>query len=207
MTLKRARAMDNAVEIGNAAYNLALCHVILGQLDQAEVSLAEAKVAFERSGSIPADVLMLEATVAQRQGNMESSLALADQVLSTSPDEIHRFQGWLLKGVIASEHRDIARARAALAEAEKIRFTEPALLAAKEQLSGRILLLEDNPAGAAAAFDRAAACFQEAKRYRAMAMALRHAGEAYRKAGDTARSENRLLRAQRSLAAQGEQAE
>lgn len=207
MALKRARAMDDAVEIGNAAYNLALCRVILGELDLAEASLAEARVAFERGGSIPADVLMLEATVAQRQGRPEQSLVLADQVLSTSPDESHRFQAWLLKGVIACEHSDTTRARAALAEAEKIRLTNPVLLAAKEGLTGSILLLEENPIGAAAAFDRAAARFQEARRYRAMALALRRAGEAYREAGDMARAENRLLRARRSLVAQGEKAE
>jgi len=28
--------MDDATEIGNAAYNLALCQILLGQLDQAE---------------------------------------------------------------------------------------------------------------------------------------------------------------------------
>ena len=138
--LQRARAMDDATEIGNAAYNLALCHVILGQLDQASVSLAEAKTAFKRSGGNPADVLLLEATIAQRHGKREQSLSLADQVLSASPDESHRFQVALLKGTIAREQGDVARTRAALAEAEKIRVTNPTLLAAKERLAGNICL-------------------------------------------------------------------
>ncbi|MBN2313587.1 MAG: tetratricopeptide repeat protein [Sedimentisphaerales bacterium] len=34
-TLNRASVIDDATEIGNAAYNLALCHIILEQLDQA----------------------------------------------------------------------------------------------------------------------------------------------------------------------------
>ena len=204
--LQRARAMDDATEIGNAAYNLALCHVILGQLDQASVSLAEAKTAFKRSGGNPADVLLLEATIAQRQGKREQSLSLADQVLSASPDESHRFQVALLKGTIACEQGDAARARAALA-AEKIRVTNPTLLAAKERLAGNIFLLEKKPVEAAAAFDRAGALYQKAKRWRDMALALRRAAEAYRAAGDTERAEDRLLRAQRSLAAQGEKAE
>ena len=67
--LNRAIAMDDATEIGNAAYNLALCHIILGQLDQASASLAEAKADVKRSGSNPADVLLLEATVAQGKAN------------------------------------------------------------------------------------------------------------------------------------------
>jgi tetratricopeptide (TPR) repeat protein len=191
--LNRARAMDDATEIGNAAYNLALCHILLGQLDQASALLAEAKAAFQRSGSNPADVLLLEATVAQRQGKLEQALSLADQVLSASPDENDLFQATLLKGTIACQQDDPARARTALAEADKHHIANAALLAAKERLAG--------------AFDRAAALFQKAKHYRDMALTLRRAGEAYREAGDTQRAEDRLFRAQRSLAAQGEKAE
>jgi len=205
--LNRAHAMDDATEIGNAAYNLGLCHIILGQLDQASVALAEAKAAFERSGSTPADVLLLEATVAQRQGNLEQALSLADQVLSASPDESHRFQVPLLKGTIACEQHDPARARTALAEADQHHVANTPLLASRERLAGNIFLLEGNPAEAAAAFDRAAALFQKAKRYRDMAMTLRRAGEAYQEAGDTQRAEDRLSRAKRSLAAQGEKTE
>jgi tetratricopeptide (TPR) repeat protein len=205
--LNRARAMDDAAEIGNAAYNLALCHIILGQLDQASALLAEAKAAFKRSGNNPADVLLLEATVAQRQGKLEQALSLADQVLAARPDENDLFQAMLLKGTIACDQGDPARARTALAEADKHHVTNAALLAARERLAGNIFLLEGNPAEAAAAFDRAAALFQKAKHYRDMALTLRRAGEAYQEAGDTQRAEDRLFRAQRSLAAQGEKAE
>jgi tetratricopeptide (TPR) repeat protein len=205
--LKRARAMDDAMEIGNAAYNLALCHILLGQLDQASVSLAEAKAEFKRSGSNPADVLLLQATVAQRQGRLEQALSLADEVLSESPDEDYRFQVALLKGIIACEQNDPARARASLVEADMYHVTNVSLLAARERLSGNIFLLEENPAEAAAAFDRAAALFQTAKHYRDMALALQRAGEAYREAGDKQNAEDRLYRATRSLAAQGQKVE
>jgi tetratricopeptide (TPR) repeat protein len=205
--LDRARAMDDATEIGNTAYNLALCHILVGQLDQASASLAEAKVAFERDGGNPADVLLLEATIAQRQGNLDQALSLADEVLSASPDESHRFQVALLKGTIACGQDDPVRAKAALVEADQHHVTNAALLAARERLVGNIFLLENNPAEAAVAFDRAAALFQVAKHYRDMAITLRRAGEAYREAGDTQRAEDRLSRAARSLAAQGQKAE
>jgi len=205
--LNRAHAMDDATEIGNATYNLALCHILLGQLDQANALLAEAKAAFTRSGSNPADVLLLEATVAQRQGKLEQALSLADQVLAASSDENDLFQAALLKGMIACDQGDPTRARTALAEASQHHIANAALLAARERLAGTIFLLEVNPAEAAAAFDRAAGLFQKAKRYRDMALTLRRAGAAYRDAGDTQRAEDRLFRAQRSLAAQGEKAE
>ena len=188
--------MDDATEIGNAAYNLALCQILLGQLDQASAALVEAKAAFQRSGSNPADVLLLEATIAQRQGKLEQALSLADQVLSASPDESHRFQAALLKGTVACQQNDPARARTALAEADKHHVAHAALLAARERLAGNIFLLEGNPAEAAAALDRAAALFQKAKHYRDMALTLRRAGEAYREAGDTQRAEDRLFRAE-----------
>ena len=205
--LNRAYAMDDATEIGNAAYNLALCHIILGRLDHASALLAEAKAAFKRSGGNPADVLLLEATVAQRQGRLEQALSLADQVVSASPDESHRFQVALLKGMIACGQDDPALARIALAEADKHLIANAPLLAARERLAGNIFLLERNPAEAGAAFDRAAALFREAKHYRDMAITLRRAGEAYKDAGDTQRAADRLSRAKSSLAAQGEKAE
>jgi len=205
--LNRAIAMDDATEIGNAAYNLALCHILLGQLDQASASLAEAEAAFKRNGSNPADVLLLEATVAQRQGRLEQALSLADQVLSASPDENDLFQATLLKGTIACDQDDPASARTSLVEADKHHVTDAPLLAARERLAGNIFLLERNPAEAAAALDRAAALFQKAKHYRDMALTLRRAGEAYQEAGNTQLAEDRLSRAHRSLAAQGEKAE
>jgi tetratricopeptide (TPR) repeat protein len=205
--LNRARAMDDATEIGNAAYNLALCRILLRQLDQASAALVEAKAAFQRTGSNPADVLLLEATLAQRQGKLEQALSLVDQVLAASSDEGDLFQATLLKGTIACDQDDPARARTALGEADKHRVTNAALLAARERLAGNIFLLERNPAQAGAAFDRAAALFQKARHYRDMALTLRRAGEAYREAGDTQRAEDRLFRAQRSLAAQGEKGE
>jgi tetratricopeptide (TPR) repeat protein len=205
--LTRAFAMDDAAQIGNAAYNLALCQILLGQLDQAQATLADAGAAFQRSGSNPADVLLLEATVAQRQGKLEQALSLADQVLAASPDENDLFQATLLKGTIACDQDDLARARTALTEADKHHVTDAALLAARERLTGNIFLLEGNPAEAAAALDRAAALFRTAKHYRDMALTLRRAGDAYQEAGDTRRAEDRLLRAKCSLAAQGEKAE
>ncbi|MEJ2560923.1 MAG: hypothetical protein P8186_32830 [Anaerolineae bacterium] len=146
--LNRALAMDDATEIGNIAYNLALCHILMGQLDQASVSLAEAKAEFKRNGSSPADVLLLEATVALRQGRLEQALSLANEVLS-------------------------ARSNAAAAST--------GFLSSKRMFP--------------------------AKHYRDMALALQRAGEAYQKAGDRQHAEDRLFRAKRSLAAQGEKTE
>jgi len=58
-----------------------------------------------------------------------------------------------------------------------------------------------------AASDRPAALLQKAKHYRDVALALRRVGEAYQEAGDSNAQRNRLFRAKRSLAAQGEKAE
>jgi tetratricopeptide (TPR) repeat protein len=149
----------------------------------------------------------LEATVALRQGRLEQAMSLAGQVRPVSSDESHRFQVALLKGTIACQQNDPARARAALAEADRHPVANVPLRAARERLAGSLFLLERNPAEAAAAFDRAAAFLQKAKHYRDMALTLRLAGEAYQEAGDAQRAADRLSRAKSSLAAQGEKAE
>ncbi len=102
---------------------------------------------------------------------------------------------------------DPVQARAALAEAEQYHVINATLLAARKRLAGSILLLESNPVEAAAAFDRAAALFQEAKQYRDMALTLQRKGEAYQEAGDPQRAEDCLFRAKRSLTAQNQRAE
>ncbi len=200
--LKRATAMDDAAAISSAAYNLALCQVILGQLDQASATLADAESALRRSGENPADVWLLEATIAERRGQWEQALALTKQVLSASPEESHRFQAELLQGRVAFQQGDLAQAKAALAETSKHRIGNPTLLAAQDQLAGDIFLREGNPAAASRAFDRAASLFRQGTHYQDMATALYRAGQAYQQAGDTPRAEDRLMRAQRSLAAQ-----
>ena len=206
--LNRAHAMDDATEIGNTAYNLALCHTLVGQLDQASASLAEAKAAFERSGSNSRRRAVVggdHRSTARQPG--AGAVAGRPGAVGITGRKTIVFQAALLKGTIACEQNDPANAKTALAEADQHHVTNTPLLAARERLAGNIFLLEGNPAEAAAAFDRAAALFQKAKHYRDMAITLRLAGEAYREAGDTQRAEDRLFRAKRSLAAQGEKAE
>jgi len=200
--LTRATAMDDAAGISDAAYNLALCQTVLGQFDEAGATLADAREAMRRSGRNPADVLLLEATIAQRQDKWEQTLALADEALAASPNDDQRFQIALIQGTVACRQNDLTRARAALAETDKYRTTDGVLLAARERLNGNILWLEGNPAKAAAALDRAASLFQQAGQYHEMALTLARAAKAYQEAGDTQQAEDRRLRAERSLAAQ-----
>jgi tetratricopeptide (TPR) repeat protein len=147
-------------------------------------------------------VLLLEATIAQRQDKWEQALALADQALAASPNDSQRFQISLIQGTVACRQNDLARARAALAETDKHSTTNGVLLAARERLNGNILWLEGNPAKAAVAMDRAASLFQQAGQYHEMALTLARASKAYQEAGDTRQAEDRRLRAERSLAAQ-----
>jgi hypothetical protein len=200
--LQRARAMDHAAEIADAAYNLAVCQINLGHYPAAGERLQEARAALLRCHGNLADLALVQAKLAYLQGDRQAALLFAEQVLSTTastPTPSHRLQVLLLRGNLACDAQQATTARALLAEAERHDAPEPVLRAERERLAARLALLDGHFAAAAAAFDRAAASFQAAHHYRAMADALVRAGEAYRLAGDEPRAVDRAARAASSL--------
>jgi tetratricopeptide (TPR) repeat protein len=209
--LERARALDDAAEIGNSAYNLAVSLIAAGQYERAEAMLREAQSGLDRAGENLADVLLVQARLAQLQGNHAEARHWVEQVLAapgSNPDSGHLVQAALIRGSIAFENGDGAQARSALLEAEKtIRQTaDPALRAGLEQLRGKVALLEHQPGLAAEAFDRSAGLWRKAGRYRDLARDLARAGEAYQETGRLAVGGERFLRAARSSFAQGDEA-
>lgn len=209
--LTRARALDTATEIGNAAYNLAACRIALGEYDGARELLDEAESELGRAKANLADVLLLEAKLAHWQGRRDATLRFAGRVLAdpaSTPSPAHRAEVALLNGHLACDDREVARAWEALAEAaqQNKAGADPALLAGTERLRGRIFLLESNAGAAAGAFEREAAFFQKAQQPREMARALMRAGEAWRDAGQPAPGAERYFRAARSFFAQGDHA-
>lgn len=210
--LTRARALDDATDIGNAAYNAAACRIALGEHEPARELLREAGAELARAKVNLADVFLLEAKLAHWQGRRDDALRFATQLLSNpaaSPAPVHRAEISLLKGQLACDDRNTIRAQAALDEAlqqSKVANSVD-LRAGCERLRATILLLEKQPAAAAEAFEREAAFYQRARQPRAMVRALCRAGDAWRDAGQTATAAERFFRAARSSFAQGDQTE
>lgn len=206
--LRRARAMDDAVEIGNNAYNLAACMVRLESCDEARVLLVEAKREFERAGRETSPVVLLEAKAARLMGQLDDAVALADRLLQSpkAAGAAYRLQAELLKVEVACDRADPLAARLALSKAAKTAedANDAVLGADLAGVEARVFLLENAAAKAAAAFDRQAEANRKTGRYREMALALGNAGRAYLDAGILIPAGERFYRAARSLYAQGD---
>jgi tetratricopeptide (TPR) repeat protein len=210
--LMRARAIDNASAIGNAAYNLSACYISQGKHERARALLEEAKGEFSRSQGNIADILLVEAKVARLQGNPDEALVVSEQVLShraSLPTDGHRLQVYLLRGHIACDKGDIGPAFSELQTATKYanEVSDPSLHAGLLALEGRIYLGKNEPERAAKKFDNEATLLRKAERHREMVRALRSAAAAYMSAGDTRAGADRFFRASRSMFAQGEREE
>lgn len=196
--LRRARAIDSAPQIGDAAYNLAACWIHLNQLEKARDLLDEAKTEITSIHGNIADIQLVEAKVARLQGKSEEALMLADQVLSSPesyPTDNLRLQVYLLRGQIACDKDDAALA---LQELQKAKYTarlvsDPPLQADISALAGRIHLIKNEPVKAAKEFDNETRLLQQAKRYPEMAHALQNAAEAYLSAGDYSLAADRFF--------------
>jgi len=210
--LTRARALDTALAIGNAAYNLAICRLAQGENEKASHLLREAEIELIRAQAGLADVLLVKAKLAQLQGRHDDARRLIQRLLSdpaSAPAASHRVEAALVRGQLACDDGETARARAELDEATRqgAALSEPVLQAAGENLAGRINLLEKKPAEAAGHFDRESVLYQEARQPRELAAALRRAGEAWREASQPGLAAERFFRAARCSFAQGDPVE
>ena len=207
--LRRARAMDNAAQIGDAAYNLAACWIRLNQLENARNSLDEAKTEISGIHGNIAEIQLVEAKVARWQGHLKEALTLADQALSSQeskPTEDLRLQVYLLRGQIACDEGDAAQALKELQKAKSIArlVSRPPLQADISALAGRIHLIKNEHILAAREFDSETRLLRNAKRYPRMVRALQNAAEAYLSADNYSLAADRFFRAARSTFAQGQ---
>jgi len=206
--LDRARAMDNAELIGAQAYNVAVCLIETKRYDEATVVLQEAMAEERRRGGDPSDLMVALAKLAYRKGDRRGAAEEADRIIrgeGAIPGEAHLLDAHLLKARIAADALDAAAARASLAAAEPLAGDPPLphRVAALAGMRGRILLIENKPAEAGAAFDAEVDALREAGRYPDMAAAIERAGDAYLRAGIPAQAADRLYRSARALAGQG----
>jgi len=96
--LARARLTDNRDEVVRNAYNLALCRMISGKLDEAQHLLVQARVLAGENGTMAARILLAESEAARLAGEGPSSEQLARQALVAGADREGQVQSWLLQG-------------------------------------------------------------------------------------------------------------
>ena len=153
--------------------------------------------------SIPADILLLEATLLYRLDRQEEARRLTDQILTASnpPSAAVKSKAHFLLGLMAVRRGDTHQIRQ-----EIVALGEPAtpgLQADREELVGRLSMAEGNWNEAIEAFDRTAELRRENFDYSGMVNALAQAARACEQAGKFSEASKRYLRAGRSAARQG----
>ena len=203
--LERAYVLDDLNAIVDSQYNLAVCLAGMNSYAEALERVNQSKAELARTNqNIPADILLLEATVVHRMGKLKDAWQLTDMILldPSRLSEAIQSKTHFLRGLIAAERGDIHQLRHEIAS-----LGEPStvgLRADREELIGRLAMAESNWNEAIEAFDRTAEFRQDDFDYSEMANALALAARACEQAGKLSEASKRYLRAGRSASRQGE---
>lgn len=206
--LKRAYVLDDVNAIVDSQYNLAVCLVKLHDYDQALEQVRQSRAELTRAGRrIPADILLLEATVVYRMGNLDDAWQLTDTIIldPSRLSEAIRSKTHFLRGLIAAEWDDINQLRQEIVSLEIP--SAVGLRADREELVGRLAMAQSNWNEAIEAFDKTAEFRRDDFDYSEMVNALALAAWACEQAGKLSDASRRYLRAGRSAARQGESRE
>lgn len=206
--LTRARAINDAALGADAAYNLAMSEIGLGNYAAADRLLGEAFYDAGRASSGTADIVLLRAKVAYLDARLPDALTLIGEVTRATAAPSLQLQAMLLRGQILADTADAAGAKSELQAVERRAGSRaaltPAIGADLAKLEGTIARLEGRMDAAAQAFDAEAELLRTAHRYRDMGYALARVAEAYLAAGRYALAADRFFLAARSFEARGD---
>jgi tetratricopeptide (TPR) repeat protein len=203
--LERAYVLDDLNAIVDAQYNLAVCLTGLNAYVEALERVNQSKAELARTNqSIPADILLLEATIGYRMGKLDDAWQLTDKILldPSRLSEAVQSKTHFLRGLIAGEWDDINQLRNEIASLGKP--STVGLRADREELVGRLAMAESNWNEAIEAFDSTAELRRDDFDYSEMVNALALAAWVCEQAGKLSEASKRYLRAGRSAARQGE---
>lgn len=201
--LDRAYARDDAKTIGDVGYEHALALLRNGQAGDAAAQVRKIRRELERRGARAfASLHLLEAVAlyeadAPRDAYDAAARALAE---AGADDGQTRARAHFVHGMLAADDGHIVKSRTALQNMGAP--THAALLADKEMLKGRLLLLEKNLTAASHAFGNAADIRQELGDYIGMAKAMAAGADTAALSGDVSAAADLYYRAGRSAAVQ-----
>jgi hypothetical protein len=205
--LVTAHARDDAREIGELGYELAVVRLRRGEAQLAESQVRDTVADLERRDRKPfAELRLVQALALYAQDEQEPARALATSVVETpGVDPATAARAWHLRGMIAADRGDGAGLTAALAALPE--STLPALAADRLELAARQQAGNGAFDAARGGFGRVAALRRDAGDYVGLARALAAAGKAADASGDRAEAANLYIRAARSAAAEERRAE
>ena len=205
--MERASLIDAPEEAGRNAYNLALCHISMGQPIEAQKWLQQAKLSFGgKPGTSLAKVMVAEAEVARLGGRPEEAVTQAQAALSLGAAPAEKAQAELLLAEMALQQGDMTASekhyRKALYRVSK--ETNPSVRARLEAVAAKLIQSSAMKGDAAACLERRANWLKAAGDYSQMGLSLREAGAAYAASGRSAVAFELLARATVSLKSAGQ---
>lgn len=199
----RAQVMDRPALLAASAYNLALCRIALGDLDEGLNLLRSAYAEMARMGDPGVDALIAKAEVLRRLSRSDEAWQVSATLLAQSAPRTLRLQNHSLRALMALDANDGETARAELEQARRqVRRQTPLRLQARlAEAEGRFAVYNQDLQAAADAFDRAALLYRDEGRFADMARALAEAAALHARLSDRAAAVDRYFRAARHHAA------
>ncbi len=206
--LMRSREIGKAEYIATHAYNVALCHVLLGGYDRALEFLRQARYEMDRAGMNTASAHLVEAEAHLAMGSAEAAGNAAEAALEEALLPEYRAQAHLLLAVLHLNEGDAGEARSEYRRARRYSPQSPLPVQARvEEMLARIAMADGNYQEAAVAYDRVAELFKAGGLYADMAMSWAKAGESYEAMNEDAAAGYRYFLAARSMYGMGETVE
>jgi len=204
--LARARLTDNRDEIVRNAYNLALCKMISGQLDDASNLLVQAGILAGGQGVMAARILLAESETARLAGDGPASEQLARQALTAGADREGQVQAWLLQGEAGFQAGQLKSALDSYRSASKqITRDTPAVVRARlDDLATALVQARLLPGSVARLQISRAEWLKKAGQYHDMVKALQAAATALELESKWGEAFDCRIRAGQSLQASGE---
>lgn len=209
LALRRARAINDPALAADAAYNLGVSEIRLGDYAAAARLLDQAHYDAVRASSNAADIQLVRAKVAFLRMRHPETLALLDGIATLNPSQSIRLQAMILRGQVFAEAGNEKAASLQLQSAQALVTSSQPVLpdsvnADLAKLEGTVARLGGEHSRAARIFDREAELLRVARRYRDMAYALARAAETFNAAGEPALAADRFFLAARGLEGLGD---
>lgn len=177
---QRARLIDDPGEVARNTYNLALCRMTAGGLDEAASLLAQAAALTGNQGGDASRILLAQAEVSRLSGDKATSARLAREALSAGVDREGRVQSLLLQGEAAAPGDGAEAVKHFKAASSGVTDRTPALIRARlDALAARLIREKRIPGDPAARQASRAQWLKKAGQYGMMVQALDEAAACY----------------------------
>ncbi|MFO1146532.1 MAG: hypothetical protein U1E33_08320 [Rhodospirillales bacterium] len=201
--LTQAQRRDDLPAIEDIGWNLAVVQLRTDRPADAVATARATRAEVVRRGGVPRpELLLVEAAALYRTGDTPTAARLAEAVIADpSAPAAARGRAASVRGLVAADASDPSSLRDALEQLDAVAAADPQaapLATDRDELAGRLAMLQGDPAAAHQAFLAVADARRTALDYPGMVRALAAAGAAAEALGNRSGAADLWLRAGRS---------